>query len=56
MDPCHDRAINITAIWGSVESRLLVFAQCYQLDGAPGLGALVRTDSPDIYGVVGRYH
>ena len=28
-------------------------AQCYQLEGAPALGGLVRTDSPDIYGVVG---
>ena len=37
-----------------VESTSTSFiAQCYQLDGAPGLGALVRTDSPDIYGVVG---
>ncbi|GIT02261.1 MAG: hypothetical protein CM1200mP27_08860 [Chloroflexota bacterium] len=36
-----------------VESTSTSFiAQCYQLDGAPGLGALVRTDSPDIYGVV----
>ena len=33
-----------------VESTSTSFiAQCYQLDGAPGLGALVRTDSPDIY-------
>lgn len=29
-------------------------AQCYRLEGAPALGGLVRTDSPDIYGVVGR--
>ena len=37
-----------------VESTSTSFvAQCYQLDGAPALGALVRTDSPDIYGVVG---
>ena len=28
-------------------------AQCYQLEGAPALGGLVRTDSPEIYGVVG---
>ena len=38
-----------------VESTSTSFvAQCYQLDGAPALGGLVRTDSPDIYGVVGR--
>jgi hypothetical protein len=38
-----------------VESTSTSFvAQCYQLDGAPALGALVRTDSPDIYGVVAR--
>ena len=37
-----------------VESTSTSFiAQCYQLNGAPALGALVRTDSPDIYGVVG---
>jgi hypothetical protein len=37
-----------------VESTSTSFlAQCYQLDGAPALGGLVRTDSPDIYGVVG---
>ena len=37
-----------------VESTSTSFiAQCYRLDGAPALGALVRTDSPDIYGVVG---
>ena len=28
-------------------------AQCYRLESAPALGGLVRTDSPDIYGVVG---
>ena len=38
-----------------VESTSTSFvAQCYQLEGAPALGGLVRTDSPDIYGVVGR--
>ena len=38
-----------------VESTSTSFvAQCYQLDGSPALGALVRTDSPDIYGVVAR--
>lgn len=38
-----------------VESTSTSFvAQCYQLEGAPSLGGLVRTDSPDIYGVVGR--
>jgi len=38
-----------------VESTSTSFvAQCYQLDGAPPLGGLVRTDSPDIYGVVSR--
>lgn len=37
-----------------VESTSTSFvAQCYQLEGAPALGGLVRTDSPDIYGVVG---
>ena len=37
-----------------VESTSTSFvAQCYQLDGAPALGGLVRTDSPDIFGVVG---
>lgn len=37
-----------------VESTSTSFmAQCYQLESAPALGALVRTDSPDIYGVVG---
>ncbi|NQW24018.1 MAG: hypothetical protein HQ475_11290 [SAR202 cluster bacterium] len=38
-----------------VESTSTSFvAQCYQLEGAPALGGLVRTDSPDIYGVVGQ--
>jgi hypothetical protein len=38
-----------------VESTSTSFvAQCYQREGAPALGGLVRTDSPDIYGVVGR--
>ncbi len=38
-----------------VESTSTSFvAQCYQLEGAPALGGLVRTDSPEIYGVVGR--
>ena len=38
-----------------VESTSTSFlAQCYQLEGAPALGGLVRTDTPDIYGVVGR--
>ncbi len=38
-----------------VESTSTSFvAQCYQLDGAPPLGGLVRTDSPNIYGVVSR--
>ncbi len=38
-----------------VESTSTSFlAQCYQLEGAPPLGGLVRTDTPDIYGVVGR--
>ena len=38
-----------------VESTSTSFvAQCYQVDGAPPLGSLVRTASPDIYGVVGR--
>ena len=37
-----------------VESTSTSFvAQCYQLEGAPALGGLVRTDAPDIYGVVG---
>ena len=37
-----------------VESTSTSFvAQSYQLEGAPALGGLVRTDSPDIYGVVG---
>jgi hypothetical protein len=37
-----------------VESTSTSFvAQCYQIEGAPALGGLVRTDSPDIYGVVG---
>ena len=37
-----------------VESTSTSFvAQCYQLEGAPALGGLLRTDSPDIYGVVG---
>ena len=37
-----------------VESTSTSFvAQCYQLEDAPALGGLVRTDSPDIYGVVG---
>lgn len=36
-----------------VESNSASFlAQCYQVEGAPVLGALVRTQSPDIYGVV----
>jgi hypothetical protein len=38
-----------------VESTSTLFvAQCYQMDGAPPLGGLVRTDSPPIYGVVSR--
>ena len=38
-----------------VESTSTSFvAQCYQLDGAPPLGGLVRTDSPNIYGVVSQ--
>ena len=38
-----------------VESTSTSFvAQCYQLDGSPPLGGLVRTDSPTIYGVVSR--
>ena len=38
-----------------VESTSTSFvAQCYRLEGAPALGGLVRTDSPEIYGVVGR--
>ena len=37
-----------------VESTSTSFvAQCYRLESAPALGGLVRTDSPDIYGVVG---
>ena len=37
-----------------VESTSTSFvAQCYQLESAPALGGLVRTYSPDIYGVVG---
>ena len=37
-----------------VESTSTSFvAQCCRLEGAPALGGLVRTDSPDIYGVVG---
>ena len=36
-----------------VESNSASFlAQCYHVEGAPSLGALVRTNSPDIYGVV----
>ncbi len=38
-----------------VESTSTSFvAQCYQLEGAPALGGLVRTDTPNIYGVVGK--
>ena len=38
-----------------VESTSTSFvAQRYQLDGAPALGGLVRTDSPAIYAVVWR--
>ena len=36
-----------------VSSSTSLVAQCYQLEGAPALGALVRTDLPEIYGVVG---
>ena len=37
-----------------VESTSTSFvAQCYRLESAPALGGLVRTDSPDLYGVVG---
>ena len=38
-----------------VESASTSFvAQCYQLHGAPHLGSLVRTGSPEVYGVVCR--
>ena len=36
-----------------VSSSTSFVAQCYQLEGAPALGELVRTDLPEIYGVVG---
>ena len=36
-----------------VSSSTSFVAQCYRLEGGPALGALVRTDLPEIYGVVG---